>query len=122
MKSKLEEMMSIQIKASDLPEPTREYRFHPTRRWRFDFFWPEFQLALEVDGGVYNRGRHTTGKGYTGDCEKMNEATCMGIAILRITSKHIGDGSALKWLEVALNGRGYISKRSRSDQLGSEKG
>ena len=46
----------------------------------------------------------------------------MGIAVLRITSKHIGDGSALKWLEVALNGRGYIPERSRSDQLGGEKG
>ena len=30
---------------------TPEYRFHPTRKWRFDYAWPENKIALEVEGG-----------------------------------------------------------------------
>ena len=121
MKSDLEQLMEFQILEAELPKPEREYRFHPTRRWRFDFYWPQFQLALEVDGGVYTGGRHTRGIGYEKDCEKTAEALCMNIAVLRVTATHIKDGSALKWLKVALNGRRNISVSGSGDQLGSEK-
>ena len=122
MKSKLEESMALQILEAELPKPEREMRFHPIRRWRFDFYWPIFQVALECEGAVFAGGRHTRGSGFTGDCEKYNEAVCMGISVLRVTSQHIKDGSALKWLKVALNGRGNIPIGSRSDKLGSSEG
>ncbi|MGL4930900.1 MAG: hypothetical protein ACRC4H_12435, partial [Plesiomonas sp.] len=57
-----------------LPKPVSEYVFHPTRKWRLDFAWPEYRLALEIHGGVYSGGRHTRGAGFTEDREKMNEA------------------------------------------------
>ena len=119
MKSKLEESMALQILEAELPKPEREMRFHPIRRWRFDFYWPTFQVALECEGAVFAGGRHTRGSGFTGDCEKYNEAVCMGISVLRVTSQHIKDGSALKWLKVALNGRGNLPIGSRGDKLGS---
>ncbi|HAT10302.1 MAG TPA: hypothetical protein DCS97_06855, partial [Planctomycetes bacterium] len=28
-----------------------EHRFHPTRKWRFDFARPDIHLAIEIDGG-----------------------------------------------------------------------
>ena len=29
-----------ELAPGDLPGPVPEYRFHPTRRWRFDYAWP----------------------------------------------------------------------------------
>lgn len=29
-----------------------EYRFHPTRKWRFDFAIPHIKVAIEIEGGL----------------------------------------------------------------------
>ena len=62
-----------------VPAPVRELRFHPERRWRFDFAWPDIKLAVEIDG----RGRHQTVVGVRNDCEKLNEALRLGWRVLR---------------------------------------
>ncbi len=67
-----------------LPVPVSEYKFHPTRKWRFDYAWPELKIALEVEGGVWSGGRHTSGKGFTADMEKYNAAVASGWAVLRV--------------------------------------
>ena len=33
-----------------------EYRFHPVRRWRFDFANPEYKVAIEFEGGIWAAG------------------------------------------------------------------
>jgi|GEM_PF-5404880 len=55
----------------------REVRFHPERRWRFDFC--RGHVAVEVEG----RGRHQTFIGFRNDCEKYNEAARLGWLVLR---------------------------------------
>ncbi|MDP7636682.1 MAG: hypothetical protein QF577_03935 [Phycisphaerae bacterium] len=100
--SALEETLLFQIKAEGLPIPEREKRFHETRKWRFDFYWPEIRVACEVEGGTYRTSRHTTGVGFHNDCEKYNNAALLGILVLRVDSKHIKDGSAIDWLRKAL--------------------
>lgn len=72
------------------PMPEREYRFHPERKWRFDFAWPEHRLAIEVNGGG-SRGRHNTIAGATADAEKNNEAVLLGWRVLVYTAKSIRD-------------------------------
>jgi very-short-patch-repair endonuclease len=62
-----------------------EYRFDSTRRWRFDLAWPEHRVALEIEGGVWTRGRHTRPTGYIGDLRKYNAATARGWRVLRVT-------------------------------------
>ena len=55
----------------------REYRFHPKRRWRFDFAWPLAMIAVEVDGNAWHvrgGGRH----GKDSDREKINAAALAG--------------------------------------------
>jgi len=101
-KSVGEEMFMQQCKLSGITEPEREYRFHPTRRWRFDFAWPEVKLALEVDGSVYSNGRHNRGKGYENDCEKMAEAINLGWRVFRFSTGQVKKGIAIKYLESAL--------------------
>lgn len=66
----------------------KEYKFHPIRRWRFDFAIPEKKIAIEYEG-VFGGGksRHTTVTGYTADTEKYNEAVKLGWKVLRYTAK-----------------------------------
>jgi very-short-patch-repair endonuclease len=92
----------MQFKVAKVPEPVTEYRFHPTRKFRFDYAWPEKSLALEVDGGVYVQGRHTRGKGVENDMEKYNEAAVLGWCVLRVSPKHVNDGRALAWVQEML--------------------
>jgi very-short-patch-repair endonuclease len=67
--------------------PLYEYRFHPVRKWRFDYAWPAQKVAIEFDGGVWARGRHNRPGGYIKDCEKKNEATFMGWKVFTLTSE-----------------------------------
>lgn len=70
-------------------EPVREHTFHPVRRWRFDFAFPAQRVAIELEGGVHSRGRHTRGKGFIADCDKYNAAAELGWTVLRYTSEHL---------------------------------
>lgn len=101
--STLENQLTKQITQAGLPEPVRELRFHPDRRWRFDFAWPDALVAIEIDGATWTQGRHTRGKGYESDCEKLNEAALMGWQALRVTGRHVRSGQALEWLRRALS-------------------
>lgn len=92
----------IQVRAAGLPEPEREVRFAPPRRWRFDLAWRDHLLAVEVDGAVYAGGRHTRGKGYERDAEKLNTAVLMGWRVLRFSTGMVASGEALATLEQAL--------------------
>ena len=85
-KSELEQMFVnlLNIYAPDLA-PVREYRFALPRRFRFDFAWPSERVAVELEGGIWMRGRHVRGKGYEKDCEKYNLAALRGWRVLRFT-------------------------------------
>lgn len=77
------------ILAPGFDVPEKEVRFHPTRRWRFDRAWVKQKVAVEIDGGVFIRGRHTRGMGYHRQIEKQNQAQVCGWAVLRYDTKHI---------------------------------
>ena len=83
--------------------PEYEYRFHPPRRWRFDFAFPDKKVAIECEGGIFTNGRHTRGKGFAQDCEKYNQASLDGWVLLRFTGRMITDGTALQTIEAALD-------------------
>lgn len=101
--SKWEECFAMQLKLAKFPTPKREYKFHPTRKWRFDFCYPDQKIAIEVEGLRHNGvSRHTHIQGYTKDCEKYNEALLLGYKVLRITQKHVKSGEGLNWLEKLL--------------------
>ena len=65
-------------------EVMAEYRFHPSREWRFDFAIPSRRVAIEVEGGAYNGGRHIRPDGYLRDMEKYNEAAVCGWCVIRV--------------------------------------
>lgn len=65
---------------------TEEYKFHPKRKWRADLACLEHNILIEIEGGVYQGGRHTRPLGYIGDIEKYNNATALGYKVLRIAT------------------------------------
>ena len=71
-----------------------EYKFHETRQWRFDIAIPSLKIAIEYEGIMSRKSRHTTVTGYTKDCEKYNAATIAGWRVLRynaINYKSVGE-------------------------------
>lgn len=94
--------LAPQLADRGLPAPAREFRFVADRRWRLDFAWPEQRLALEVEGGVWTRGRHTRPIGFLGDMEKYNRAALEGWRVLRVTPQQLRNGAAVALLEAAL--------------------
>ncbi|ACU61310.1 PDDEXK family nuclease [Chitinophaga pinensis] len=66
----------------------REWRFHPVRKWRFDFALPDKKIGIEYDGLVSAKSRHTTLEGFTGDTDKLNAAQALGWRVLRFTVKN----------------------------------
>lgn len=101
MKSKIEETMALHLRADKLDSGMeREYRFHPTRRWRFDFAWPIQKIAIEVEGITWGdkKGRHQTAQGYEGDLEKYNEATRLGWRVYRFSGRQVTMGKAIKYM------------------------
>lgn len=99
--SKHEEILFSQMKLIKLPVPAREYRFHDTRRWRFDFAWPDIKLAVEVEGVVWKGkgGRHQRADGMTADCQKYGAAMELGWDVYRCTQKMVENGQALNTIE-----------------------
>lgn len=66
-------------------ECVKEYRFLPTRKWRFDYAFPSIRVAIEIDGGVWINGRHNRPSGFLGDMEKFNAAATLGWVVLKFT-------------------------------------
>ena len=74
---------------SGIETPIFEHRFHPKRKWRFDVAWPDFKVAIEIEGGVWTKGRHNRPAGFIKDIEKYNEAALRGWILLRVLPNHL---------------------------------
>ena len=107
--SDAEETLAFQLRAVGI-EFEREFKFSPARKWRADFgihssprgLSAVVAILVEVDGGSWIAGRHTSGVGFAADCEKLNEATILGYRVLRFTPGMVESGVALKTIERAL--------------------
>lgn len=81
-------------------KPEREYRFHPERKWRFDFAFPDIKLAVEFEGGVFKKGPSGhQGAGFVKDLDKYNMAAELDWMVLRYTDKAVKSGEALNQIE-----------------------
>ena len=97
-------ILATQLILLRLPDPVREYRFHPVRKWLIDLAWPTYRLAVEVEGGIWIRGRHTRPTGFLNDLEKYNELTLLDWSLLRVTTQQVRNGKAgeliARWFHV----------------------
>lgn len=96
--------MDLIFEIYGLPKPETEFKFHPTRKWRFDYCWPNSRVALEVEGAVWVHGRHTRGSGFIKDMEKYNEAGKLGWRVFRFTPQQLRKGQAQTFMKEVLAG------------------
>jgi hypothetical protein len=75
-----------------IPQPACEYKFLSSRRFCFDYAWPDLQIAIEQEGGIWIMGRHSRGSGFLKDAEKYNLAALAGWMVLRYTPQQIKAG------------------------------
>lgn len=85
------------IAPKGMPSPVHDsIKPVPGRKWRCDFAWPDYMLAVEIEGGLYG-GRHVRAQGYTDDCIKYNAIQGEGWFIYRITSIMMRDPTYHIW-------------------------
>jgi very-short-patch-repair endonuclease len=99
------DQFSITAQAVGCERPVQEYRFHPERKWRFDYAWVEAKVAVEVEGGAYTGGRHTRGRGFINDMEKYNAAAAAGWCVLRFTPSQLHEASTYDMIVDAIRFR-----------------
>jgi len=96
---------ALEIFGESTNQLEREYKFHPSRKWAFDFAHPKSRVAVEVDGGQWlpGGGRH----GGDADREKMNEAAALGWRVLHFSPKQLTDDPE-RCVEVFLRARDFF--------------
>ena len=82
----------------------KEFKFHPKRKWLFDFAVPDLKIAVEIEGGIFAQKRlgHSTGAAIKKDMEKYNAAQLMGWKVLRYMPEQ--DGECMRDLEIVKRG------------------
>jgi hypothetical protein len=65
-----------------IPEPCFEFYFCESRLFRFDLAWLDSRVAMEVQGGIWNRGGHVRGVLLKREWEKLNLAAGLGWRLL----------------------------------------
>ncbi len=103
-KSDLEDTLAFQLDALGLTGFVREYQAIKGRKFRFDFAWIERKLLVEINGGTYTVGAHSTGKGIARDYEKSNLAQLQGWRCLAFDGKMVRSGEAVEVVRKALEG------------------
>jgi len=89
----------------------QQYRFHPERKWRFDFAFPDELVAVELDGGIFAAengqvaGKHARGAGRLKDYEKRNAAAELGWLVLCYGPPQVRSGEAAIQIERLVRAR-----------------
>jgi len=92
------------FKECGLPDSVLEHKFHPERKWRFDFAWLGQKVALEVQGGIFIHGGHTRGASLRKEHEKLNNAAALGWKILFIEPKFLCTEATMDLIRETLSG------------------
>jgi hypothetical protein len=111
--------LEAQLVRAGVPAAEREVKFHPTRKWRLDFAWPEWKVAIEYQGGLFagakkgmkdewkDRASHRSLAGTLRDHWKGNEAQLLGWVVILANAQTVVTGQVLAWAERALVARGW---------------
>jgi hypothetical protein len=91
-----------------------EYRFHPKRKWRFDWIWLDelgdpVKIAIEYDGIMFGHASHSSLAGILRDAEKTNEAQALGWMVFRANAKSVENGTFFALLDNVLLERARLA-------------
>jgi hypothetical protein len=81
-----------------------EALFHTQRKWRWDYVLPEHRIAIEIQGQIWHKGGHTSGKGMQRDMDKRNAGVMLGWRVLTFSTEDVIKGRAKAFLAEHLGG------------------
>ena len=130
-RTRWEDQLWRDIRAAHLPEPTRQYHWHPQRRYRSDFAYVPERLLVEVQGGVWGRynartgeweagkrSGHSGGTGMEDDCRRTCDALEHGWRILPVTPDMVASGEAVARIERVLTAIWQETRQRRRTRSG----
>ena len=98
-RTEVEDRLEAQLIEAGLVGFEREYQAIEGRRFKWDFAFVKDRLLIEVQGGVWIMGGHSTGVGITRDCEKFSLASVNKWFTIPVTTDHVKSGKALEWIK-----------------------
>lgn len=118
-RSELEErfLWGLRNVGRDLPPFVEQYRFAPSRQYRADFAWPDYKLAVELqgacfmirytkDGRPFPVGRHNADS----DRDKMNLYAALGWHVLQFSTSMLKErlSECIETTRQALIAHGWV--------------
>lgn len=85
-----------------------EVRLIPKRRFKFDYVNFPGRVAIEINGQIWHKGGHSTGKSLMRDYEKLNLAQQYGYCVFQLSKEMITE----TWLKAIA---ATIRSRSRGN-------
>lgn len=81
--------------------PIPEHYFAKPRRWRWDACWPVEKVAVEFQGGIWQKGGgfHTKPRHYEDDLEKFSEGAIRGWRLLVVSYEQFNNGLLWDYIE-----------------------
>lgn len=61
----------------------------PSRKFRLDFAHPDALVGVEISGGIWRKGAHSSGRGLIRDYEKLNLCQMNGWIVFQLSSQQI---------------------------------
>lgn len=105
MKTDWEQVLQAQIRGVGYSEVVTELRFAPPRLFRFDVALPALMLAIEIDGGCFNGGRHVSTAGIRSEHIKGFLAAALGWTVIHVLPEDVSSGEALRRVQAVLTGQ-----------------
>ncbi len=81
--------------------------FDESRGWKFDFAWKDQKVAVEIEGGIFQKGKngqptgHRSITGVLRDIEKYNAAAIAGWCVIRVHSGLL-DGEQVQTIKMVV--------------------
>jgi very-short-patch-repair endonuclease len=104
-----EKASSLEIKFADLWSDSdikliAQYSIKPSIRkniknakpYKLDFAHPETKVAIEIQGGTWNNGRHSRGSGMKGEYNKLNTLQYDGWTVFQLSTDMITE----EWINI----------------------
>lgn len=66
----------------------RQFKPIKDRKFKVDFYLPDYNVIIEIEGGQWIQGRHQRGIGFKLDIEKYNILAFAGYKVFRLTTDH----------------------------------